>query len=229
LQGVFGLVGGLLGAAPGGKLIVSFGKFLIGISLKYVDDCCLGWVFYKKDEGAFKGAADGVVIYAQNWQPLLKTAFKTSLMVIVLTLGIAIMLAVVFVAIMGFVVNIIGITSSTGLIAFFGGFGISLFLAFTFKRAFIDSYMMVRMMTTYMGVAPTTTITFDLYGKLSGMSRSFKNLFSKAEAEGPITIPTAPVVPTPVPAEDADGLACVCGAKNKIGANFCGQCGTMLS
>ena len=225
LQAAFGLAGGLLGAAPGGKLVVSFGKMLIGISLKYVDDCCLGWVFYKKGEGAFKGAMDGVVIYAQNWKPLLKTAFKTSLMVILLTLGLAILLAVIFVSAVGFIVNIIGITSGTGLIAFIGGFGLALSLAFVFKRAFIDSYMMVRMMATYMGVAPTTTITFDLYGKLSGMSRSFKQLFKKAGGEGPVPA----VTPTPTVAVDSISTACSCGTEVPAGASFCGKCGTKLS
>ena len=39
------------------------------------------------------------------------------------------------------------------------------------------------MMTSYMNVAEKTEITFDLYGKLCKISRSFKELFNKGQAE----------------------------------------------
>ena len=38
-------------------------------------------------------------------------------------------------------------------------------------------------MAGYMEVAPTTQITFDLYGKLCGISGKFKELFNKGKQE----------------------------------------------
>ena len=59
-------------------------------------------------------------------------------------------------------------------------FILALFLANSVKYAFVDSWGLVNMMTSYMKVAPTTEITFDLYNKLCGMSGKFKQLFGKS-------------------------------------------------
>ena len=59
------------------KAITGAAKFFVDISLGYIDECCLGWTFYHMEQGAFQSAADGVVIYAQNWKTLLKSAAMT--------------------------------------------------------------------------------------------------------------------------------------------------------
>lgn len=172
LQNGLGKVDSLLGNIPGVSAIVSFAQVFVGIALGYVDECCLGYTFLKKDQGAFKSAADGVVIYFQNWKKLLKDA-----------------------AIMAFVV--IGVSTFAWIIPFavFGGIFAALswprwiaailavMVAIIVKSAFIDSYMMVKMMVSYMEVAPSTEITFDLYGKLCKLSSKFKSLFQKGEEE----------------------------------------------
>ena len=196
LQNVFGRAGGILGNIPGLKIAMSFGKMVIGISLKYIDDCCLGYIFYKKDQGVFKSATDGVVIYAQNWKKLLKTALSTSVMVILLTVGLTIILFLT----VGGLITLLASSAGIGAGGLFGLF-LAAFMAFILKRAFIDSYMMVRMMTAYMQEAPTTEISFDLYGKLSAISKSFRELFEKAEKETPISpsIPATPKEAAPQP------------------------------
>ena len=62
-------------------------------------------------------------------------------------------------------------------------FILGIMFAAVFKSAFIDSYMMVKMMVSYMEVAPTTQITFDLYDKLCKLSGKFKKLFNKGQQE----------------------------------------------
>ncbi len=57
---------------------------------------------------------------------------------------------------------------------------LGLMIAVTVKVAFIDSYMLVKVMQNYMETAPTTEITFDLYEKLCKISRKFKKLFQKS-------------------------------------------------
>ena len=71
---------------PGMNFVTNIAKMFVGIALGYIDECCLGYTFYKKKQGAFKSAADGVVIYAQNWKTLLKDAAKTTAMVILLVI-----------------------------------------------------------------------------------------------------------------------------------------------
>lgn len=164
----------LLGNIPGLSALLSFAKLFIGIALGYVDECCLGYTFYQKDQNAFKSAADGVVIYFQNWKALMKSAAKTSL--IVVGLFAAVMLASF--ALLGGLFAVLG---WNGWIAFL----LSFLVAYAVKSAFIDSYIMIKMLVAYMDVAPSTEITFDLYQKLCGLSHKFKELFQKGAAEVP--------------------------------------------
>jgi hypothetical protein len=50
-------------------------------------------------------------------------------------------------------------------------------------------------MTSYIAVAAKTEVTFDLYGKLCKISRSFKDLFTKGQTN-PNPAPAAAVPPT---------------------------------
>lgn len=74
LQNALGQAGNALDFVPGMDAMVKVGKMFIGISLNYVDECCLGYTFYQKEQNAFKSAGDGVVIYAQNGKRLLQDA-----------------------------------------------------------------------------------------------------------------------------------------------------------
>lgn len=173
LQKAVGKIGGMLDAIPGMSQITAILQTFIGIALGYVDECCLGFCFLKKDEGAFKASCDGVVIYFQNAKKLLKDAAVTTLIVIVCSILAWVLPFVIF----------IGIFKALEW-NLFGAVMIAIIVAITLKSAFIDSYMMVKMMVSYMEVAPSTEITFDLYEKLSKLSSKFKQLFGKAKAEG---------------------------------------------
>lgn len=77
IQRVIDKAGNALDFIPGMGAITGAAKFFVDISLGYIDECCLGWTFYHMEQGAFQSAADGVVIYAQNWKTLLKSAAMT--------------------------------------------------------------------------------------------------------------------------------------------------------
>jgi hypothetical protein len=170
IQRGVGKLGNKLGFVPGMKSVVGIAQFFVELSLGYIDECCLGYTFYKNRQNAFKSAADGVVIYAQNWKTLLASAGKTMAMVILGMIGITLALFIV-------TAMIFRIFAWPGWIAFIVAF----LLALTIKFAFIDSFILVQTMVAYMGVAPTTRITFDLYGKLSGISTKFKELLNKGQ------------------------------------------------
>lgn len=221
LQNTLQKVGDALDFIPGMQAVTGMGKFLIDISLGYIDECCLGWTFCQKEQGAFKSAADGVVIYAQNWKHLLKSAAKTMLMVLVLTgaviLGVFVVLGVLF--------KILGWSP-------LAAFLLACLVAFTIKFAFVDSWIMVKMMVCYLEAAPSTQITYDLYGKLCGLSGKFKELFQKGCEEAPRPAYAAAGNPSAARApssEVAKTLFCgQCGAKNETGTKFCGSCGAKL-
>ncbi|MDR0930811.1 MAG: zinc ribbon domain-containing protein [Clostridiales bacterium] len=223
LQGSLERLGNTLDFIPGMNTITSIAKMFVGIALGYIDECCLGWVFYNKDkQGAFKSATDGVVIYAQNWKVLLKSAAKTTATVIAL-MAIIIVVSFLPLGILGRLLHI------SGFVMFIFAF----IIAWAIKVAFIDSYMMIKMMVPYMEVAPSTTITFDLYDKLCKLSGKFRDLFKKAKEENPnMEATTAPAQTAAVNQDDSQAPATfcsACGAKNNAGAKFCAGCGKPLN
>lgn len=211
LQKVIGKVGGMLDVVPGMSQITSFLQTFVGIALGYVDECCLGYCFLKEDEGAFKASCDGVVIYFQNAKKLLKDAAVTT----------AIVMAATFVAwVLPFVVLVFIFQAMEWnlLIAVL----LALIIAISLKSAFIDSFMLVKMMVSYMEAAPSTEITFQLYDKLCGISSKFKELFGKAKKEGPI-------LEGPVMAGSYAEPAVVTAAQETAASRFCPNCGQPVS
>ncbi|MBR4047885.1 MAG: zinc ribbon domain-containing protein [Bacteroides sp.] len=219
----------LFGSLPGADSVKSVTDFFLNISLGYIDECCLSYTFYNSGQNAYKSACDGVVIYTQNWKHLLKNAAMTALTVVVSILVVTLVAFVLF----GGAFRLLG---WSGFVAFV----LAVMLAWTIKFAFIDSWMMVKMMHGYMQVAPSTVITYDLYTRLSALSSSFKKLFNEsrvtpmvetvvepaaesavqAEAEAPLT---------PIPTEETKPRFCPeCGTPLKEGMAFCGNCGTKV-
>lgn len=171
LQNAVGKVGEVLDFIPGMDKLTDFVQTFIRIALGYVDECCLGYCFVNKEKSAFEASCDGVVIYFQNAKKLLKDAALTTLIVMVATF---LSWFVPFLILM----PIFSLFKWNITIAAF----ICIFIAVTIKSAFVDTYVMVKMMVSYMEVAPATELSFDLYDKLCGLSAKFRELFDKARA-----------------------------------------------
>lgn len=230
IQRIINKVGDLLGAVPGMSAIVSLINLFISIALGYIDECCLGYSFYKKDQGAFKSSADGVAIYAQNIKTLLKNAVKTTFLVI---LFVVIITVVCFI----FIGGLFKLLDWNMIV----GFLISLFVASVIKYAFLDAYILCRVMTEYMKLAQTTEITFDIYGKLCKTSSKFKKLFEKGQSEPSLVpagaVPAGAAVAASAPAfnptvsnsSQQDTKFCTqCGAKLPADSGFCTHCGAKV-
>lgn len=172
LQNGLGKIENIFGNIPGVSALVNFAQLFIGIALGYIDECCLGYTFLHNDQSAFKSAADGVVIYFQNWKKLLKSAAITTLIVLLVSF---LAWLVPFLLLAGLF--------KTMEVSFVFAFLLALMCSAIIKSAFVDSYMMVKMMVAYMEEAPYTVITFDLYGKLCKLSAKFRKLFDRGQAE----------------------------------------------
>ena len=158
---------------PGMDKAANLVKWFVELSLGYIDECCLGYTFYQSQQGAFQSACDGVVIYAQNVKHLLKNAAMTMLKLVLATLAAVL---VIFIPV-GVLFKLL---RWSGLFAFI----LACLIAWVVKFAFLDSYVLCQTMAGYMAVAPSTQITFDLYGSLCRISSSFKEMWEKAKAEG---------------------------------------------
>lgn len=82
------IAGNLLEKIPGMDSLVSFAKTFVNIALGNVDECCMAYTFYHEEQSSFKSAADGVVVYFQNWKTILKDALKTAVIAVIIS-GIA--------------------------------------------------------------------------------------------------------------------------------------------
>ncbi|MCM1186980.1 MAG: hypothetical protein NC251_06440 [Lachnoclostridium sp.] len=167
------VVGNILGKIPGMESVVSFAKSFVNIALGNVDECCLAYTFYHAEQSAFKSAADGVVIYFQNWKTVLKDALKTAFVAFIVSVAAGLLLFLV-------TIGALGLLGMPGLGVFFVSLMLTMMIVLIVKSAVMDSYTMVCMVCSYMQVAPSTEITFDLYDKLCGLSSKFKSLFQRA-------------------------------------------------
>lgn len=221
LQKAVGKVGDALSAIPGMEAITDVLQTFIGIALGYIDECCIGWCFLNEDKGAFHASCDGVAIYFQNIKKLLKSAAVTTLIVILAT---AVAWVVPFAIMMG-LANAFDWSATVAVV-------IALLIALVLKAAFIDTYMMIKMMYAYMQVAPQTEITFDIYGKLCKLSGKFKELFGKAESDSSFRRVPEPAMATAAaaysaPVSGGSAFCPNCGAKSD-GSKFCGNCGNKM-
>lgn len=78
IKGIFSQIGtGItaVGQAVGGDAGGSVGSAISGVIntiIDYLCDCCLGWVFYKKDEKATKATLEGAAIFFKHGKTLIK-------------------------------------------------------------------------------------------------------------------------------------------------------------
>lgn len=174
INGGLDIVGSILGKIPGMESVVSFAKTFVNIALGNVDECCLAYTFYREEQPALKSAADGVVIYFQNWKSVLKDALKTAFIAFIAAIAAGFVMLLV-------VTGILGVTGMPGFWTFLAASIFTVMTVFIVKSAVLDSYTMVCMVCSYMQTAPSAKITFDLYDKLCGLSAKFKSLFRKAQ------------------------------------------------
>lgn len=180
IQRVFGGIGEFLKFIPGIKAVTQILNMFMDIILNYIDECIMAYIFLHEGQNVWKSAADGVVLYAQNWKTILKTGGKILIFLVVFFLISFLIFSGVF---RGFF---------DAVDALEGGLGVAIAWALTIafvlvlKWAVLDSIIMIYMMTSYLKVAYGAQPSYDLYGKLQGMSKKFKELFGKAQ-EAPNT------------------------------------------
>lgn len=174
IQRIFGGIGEFLKFIPGVKAITNILNMFVDIVLNYLDECILAYIFINEGQNVWKSAADGVVLYAQNWKTILKTGGK-------ILLALLAFFIVGFLLFSGIFVGIFGGISSAGSLAMPIAYVLTIAFVLVLKWAVLDSIIMIYMMTSYLKVAHGTQPSYDLYSKLQGMSKKFKELFGKSQ------------------------------------------------
>jgi hypothetical protein len=179
IQRVLGGIGEFLKFIPGVKGVVKALNIFVDIIMNYIDECIMAYIFLNEGQNVWKSACDGVVLYAQNWKTILKTGAKILAFLLVFFL-------LFYLLFVGLFTNIFsGIDSDTlaGPIAWV----LTYLFVMVLKWAILDSIIMIYMMSAYLKVAYGAQPSYDLYGKLEGMSKKFKELLGKARNENPST------------------------------------------
>ena len=200
-------------------------QLILKKALKYVNACCMAWVFYNKAaQTPWEGARDGVAIYARHWERVLKDGVKTAWLVMALTGAIGLFIWILA----AMLLSALGVS---GWWIFFA-LVVALVFAFAIKYAIIDSWVMLGMVLNFLDIAPRTKLKENMYSRLASMSPAFKALVHHAKAPDTTTqSPTKPLAPMKAPGRIvASGTVFCdgCGAKNPAGTRFCGKCGQQI-
>ena len=180
LQKVVTKVGSWFEKIPAMKTLFDILNLFIGIVLGYVDEAVLAHIFTKKDESAWKGAADGVVLYFESWKEILKNA--VGLVIFVIAFYLIGGVGVYFVC-----EGIIAATLATeSILVFLVTIIAAVVIINAVKASFIDSWLTISVVNKYTQVTYNKQPQFDLYGKAKVWSKKFSKLCSKAEAEGAV-------------------------------------------
>lgn len=166
---------------------------VIALVLEYVNYCSLAWVFHKKEQNAFKSTCDGAVIYFQNWKTLLKNMGKvigiSLLSLIIIGVPLCAASSAILNALHGASAMFAGIDEALveAEVAlpfsslYVAGVIVGLIVWSVLHGALVKPYILVSVMRRYIEAGEANPPKIDIYGKLAGLSKSFKKAMGKAE------------------------------------------------
>lgn len=170
LQGTLNKADGFLANIPGLSVVFTFLKFFINIALGYVDECCLAYTFLNEGQSAFRSACDGVILYFQNW----KKQWKNLIITTIIAMGSYAVLSSLTYSFLG---GVLKFTNISTIVVLF----LAILITIAIKTAFIDSLILVRMITTYLKAIDNTVISVDIYTKFNQISSKLRELFERGE------------------------------------------------
>jgi len=193
VNGVIGAINGMMqGMAnlfqgvPGLQSLVGLAKLVLRFSLTYIDESVMARNFMKEDETVWQSAKTGLVLYAQSWKQILKTAFFLGIAAI---LSYALFLVLYLIPFLG----LAGIYPKLKILWILFAF---IFAAVT-KLALFDPWALTSMILAYIEATRDMIPDRGWEDKIAGISKKFRQIQEKAATALPTTpaIPTSPVSP----------------------------------
>jgi len=177
-------MGEMIRFLPGSQYLIMIINGIMSVSLNYIDEAVMSYVFLQrkreKEESVWRSACDGVVLYAQSWKDVLKSAVFSVLFIYVFS--IVLFLALVFPAML---LSKVIAGDTEGLGYFLGALAVlgSAILTILIKRAIVDPVVTVIMVRGYQLSIRELEPAMDLQDKLLGVSSNFRKLHRKAKEE----------------------------------------------
>ncbi|WP_058306303.1 hypothetical protein [Gracilibacillus massiliensis] len=177
-------IGNMFSFVPGSKNIIGIINAIMSVSLRYIDEAIMSYIFLQKSEEnektVWKSASDGVVLYAQSWKGVLKAATGSVIFIYLFN----IISFLIFVFPLMFVSKLISagtpdLGTFLGFLAIIGAYVLTTLL----KRALLDPIVTIIMVRAYQISINDLEPAVDLQQQLLGISSNFKKLFQKAKEE----------------------------------------------
>jgi hypothetical protein len=151
-----------------------FGRLFLSVlsypALSCMDECCMTYALRRKDYEVHAACVDALTILAQNWDRFRKQAIKLSLIVILIWI---LLMALFFLP--GWAV------AQSLSVSFWPWLGVSFFLVMTCHFAFIDSWILTKIVCGYLDIAQDTQIESKNYKKLDSWSKAYAKMRKEAE------------------------------------------------
>jgi hypothetical protein len=156
---------------PGLEGLTKAGTAIINRAVTYVDEAIFSYNIVHKEQNLWASSKEGIVLYAQAWKPLLKTAVAVWVADKVFVIVAAILWLIPFgtFALM---------TTSDGLKAIF--LVAAIILAVLTDRAFFEPLALATMVTTFQDTVQDMTPDPEWEARLESVSDKFKELKAKA-------------------------------------------------
>lgn len=160
---------------PGLDALVRIVDAIVNTSLSHLDQVILAQILRSRSNNAWATARDCMVLYAQNYKPVLKNAVFLTLAIWALTLLFVVLAAAPVAAVIGlFHVH-----------AGFWTFALAIVAALSLKAALIDPFATVALLQVYDHVTRGQSPNPEWAAKLESLSAQFRTLVEKAKAPGP--------------------------------------------
>lgn len=179
LRAITGLVRGMvtLLPIPGAQQLVSILKAFLRIAVGFIDEVILAYAIRTGSTNAWDSARTGLVLYAQNYRPMLKNAAWLAIFVY----GLSFIIFLVMLAPAGLAVYLIPGAWSAGGIVF------ALLFAWSVKAAVLEPFAITCMMEVYFRTIEGQEPDAAWEAKLEQLSGKFGKLKEKARAYGAST------------------------------------------
>jgi len=157
---------------PGARQAINVLEAFLKLAVGFIDEVILAYSIRTGSNNAWASSREALVLYGQNYQPMLKNAAWLTLFVY----GLSFLVFLVMLAPAAALAYLVpGGWSATGVI-------IAVILAWSFKVALIEPFAITCMMQAYFKAIEGQQPNPEWEAKLDGMSKKFRELKDKAAA-----------------------------------------------
>ena len=156
---------------PGIDSVAKIANSVINFSLTYVDETILSYNLARKDENIWESARRGVILYAQNWKPILTTAAASAVANFVAFVALFLVLLIPFAP--------LAMLTHNETLKFFW-FALAFTLAYGLKLAVFKPFFQTSMILTFNHAIQGQVPNPEWEARLEMVSDKFKELKEKA-------------------------------------------------